>query len=435
MRKFVWLLSSSLLSSAVFAVPATKPPLPFHGEGEYVFLLPETKSFKTFPKFTTTTELDRHYTRLLNALRQRNPADDINSLVANGTMYLVNSVHDPLDPLPPLNNFLYSSYQKTCPVKTLEGSYPDYYVDRNTLEKIEKSKLPKPPGELLRWQGNVQRTAIVEAYLKEARQYGEKWARLMQPLCLKKAGVPHKSTLPPVKATHQVIGNTVYILDETTFRTPHYERIHETLYRERIRTAIRQKNPVTDATEAISRKEAYLLSTAGMSVEERDLILRVCPVKKMEGEDYTNNYLFNAYKLRWNQLMLPVCRNKYATHIPFGKQRLDWLTAKEHWATRPNIGTSYTYTLTTPQRAVEVQVVNGKVKRVSTLPERKPLPLSTGKTVGEWFTMIESALDRPAHRVNVEYHSLYGYPTAIQIQFVDKPMLQYKISHFSSQTN
>lgn len=437
MKKFI--VASLIVSSLVLSTEnhALRRPTPVHiierGDALFpqVILLDKSKQ----GALINEEELESHYKKLLQALNVRNAENDAITAFTRGKLYFINtSDFNPKKPLTLLSPY-YDKLTKACPTYYLVGTNPQIYVDSKRLERIELGKEPKPKtGTLLRWRSNVQRTPSVLAYMEAMKNYSQSWAKVMQPECLKKANIPHDSILPPVKAMHKVEGNTVYILNEKTFRVPAH-LIPWDLYGQRLKTALAQKDPESDSLAAIKSGQLYLLSlnngnTPLLSKEETNALSKVCPLKAIEGQDYANEGLYKAYYSRWNKVMLTACQVKAKQSSPTDNELIKLSQAKKRWATRESIGLSYQYQLVRNNQALNVVIKDNVLSSVIDSKTNKAVSLNQNLTVSGWFDTIQQWANVKPYRLEVNYHPKLGYPTDIKVQLnKNSGLTSYNISN------
>ncbi|MEZ5535575.1 MAG: hypothetical protein R3F02_08110 [Thiolinea sp.] len=283
------------------------------------------------------------YAALSRALRKRNPqADALHffnkgqrySLITNATMTYKQQernypgeLHDPV---------ISRAVEKVCPQKVLflEGENDfDYEYIR-----------PKPKS--------------VQAYQLDQAEYVSRWNETLYRECRRLGKAPDLQNIPPVKATHKIVSRLVFIIDEAPFtepRSPYGGEISQAIYTIRLARAMAQKNPVTEAKNALARNEVYLLGqrwvAVGMSgrfisfgmeedpsitYEESQALNRACTVRMLEGYDLIRggqsgsvdlssrpdtqkveqhheltrrlSDTMTHYNRAWNRIMLPACR-------------------------------------------------------------------------------------------------------------------------------
>jgi hypothetical protein len=72
--------------------------------------------------------------------------------------------------------------------------------------------------------------------------------------------------------------------------------------------------------------------------------------------------------------------------------------------------------------AGNVFVRNGQITGVTSVETGEPVPqtwLQVYMTVDQLFALIEDAIDRSAHSLDIAYHAQYGYPTHIRIDYIE----------------
>lgn len=256
----------------------------------------------------------------------------------------------------------------------VEGEADSSYMDFPRLTKIFNKQELAPKGEKLLPISLTPTasypTKMVKLYQQVLADYVSRWNSVMYVECKRLGGAPDITKIAPVKVTHKPIGNTVFILDELPFSEPRpktQSELERAIYGIRLAKVMRQKNVETDARVSIHQQQTYFLGVKWVTVgdwrgsgappknlvlrsisygveegsidsEEVKKLARVCPVRMLEGRDMPNsgqigtidfkNYpnaqdaqphaaemrqLFKNirnYEKRWNQIMLPICREK-----------------------------------------------------------------------------------------------------------------------------
>lgn len=257
--------------------------------------------------------------------------------------------------------------------RVVEGEADSNYMDFPRLTRIFNKQELAPKGEKLLPISLTPTasypTKMFKLYQQVLADYVSRWNGVMYVECKQLGGAPDITKIAPVKVTHKPIGNTVFILDELPFREPRpktQSELERAIYGLRLAKAMRQKNVGADVQAAISQQQTYFLGVrvevvadwfgrgvrpknfkprsisyriedGDIDAEEAKKLARVCPVRMIEGRDvlsygqvgtidFTNypnahtqphtaemRQLFKNirnYEKRWNQLMLPVCREK-----------------------------------------------------------------------------------------------------------------------------
>lgn len=258
--------------------------------------------------------------------------------------------------------------------RAVEGEADSDYMDFPRLTKIHNKQELAPKGEGLLPISLTPTasypTKMAKLYQQVLADYVSRWNSVMYVECKRIGGAPDITKIAPVKVTHKPIGNTVFILDELPFTEPRpktQSELERAIYGLRLAKAMRQKNVGADVQAAISQQQTYFLGVrvevvadwfgrgvrpknfkprsisyriedGDIDAEEVNKLARVCPIRMLEGRDMSNsgqigtidfsNYpnvqydqphaaemrqLFKNirnYEKRWNQLMLPVCREK-----------------------------------------------------------------------------------------------------------------------------
>lgn len=258
--------------------------------------------------------------------------------------------------------------------RIIEGEADSQYIDFTRLTKILNKQELAPKGEKLLPISLTPTTSyptkMVKLYQQVLADYVSRWNSVMYAECKRIGGAPDITKIAPVRVTHKPIGNTVFILDELPFAEPRphtQSELERAIYGLRLAKAMRQKNVETDLKTFIRQQQTYFLGMRieavadwfgsgvrpksfkpryiSYRIEEENIddeevkkLARVCPVRMLEGRDvlhsgqigtidFTNypnaqsaqphaaemNQLFKNirnYEKRWNQTMLPICREK-----------------------------------------------------------------------------------------------------------------------------
>lgn len=258
--------------------------------------------------------------------------------------------------------------------RAVEGEADSDYMDFSRLTKIHNKQELAPKGEALLPISLTPTasypTKMAKLYQQVLADYVSRWNSVMYAECKRLGGAPDITKIAPVKVTHKPIGNTVFILDELPFSEPRpktQSELERAIYGIRLAKAMRQKNVAADARLSIHQQQTYFLGVrvevvadwfgrgvrpknfkprsisyrvedGDIDAEEVSKLARVCPIRMLEGRDmlgsgqmgtidFTNypnlqyaqphaaemHQLFKNvrnYEKSWNQIMLPVCREK-----------------------------------------------------------------------------------------------------------------------------
>jgi len=296
--------------------------------------------------FVTMEEMDTYFKELNHLIKTRNPEQAARFIFSRqpGFLLQANPMQFRYPALPNGNSNDQVRVSEVCPLKQLEGnSDPITYVDMIKLTAIEGKQQAAPKGTLIRY--NLEKHYVsapdsLRSYQKQAADFAQRWNKVMLPLCIKRAGILDLAENRPVQATHQVIGDTLFILNEQPLLNPKKDELspkEEQAYQARLKQALQRKNPETEAQQAIAAKQTYLLGWMenvyvcftskpppradltnyyGISVsyDEKALLQKVCPTKLLEG-NWTRAQpsfikLYTDYASRWNKTMITTCRNK-----------------------------------------------------------------------------------------------------------------------------
>lgn len=299
--------------------------------------------------FITMEAMDNYFKELNYLIKTKNPEQTAQFIFNRQPGFLLEpTVYEGLYPsLPNGNSNDQYTVSKVCPLKRLEGNNdPLAYVDMLKLDAIANKKQAAPQGTLIRYKLETRYLTVpasVRTYQKQAAEFARRWNKVMLPLCMKRAGILDLTKNRPVQATHQVIGDTLFILNEAPLRNPKKEQLspkEEQAYQARLKQALQKKNSERDSEQAINSKQIYLLGWIqnvyfevrspnvrrpslidltdyyGVTVDyrEKPLLRTVCPTKVLEGNwlpgQFSTIKLYTDYASRWNKKMLPVCRSK-----------------------------------------------------------------------------------------------------------------------------
>lgn len=277
------------------------------------------------------------------------------------------------------DNAVSAAVNRVCPwaynTRGVEGEADSSYMDFPRLTKIFNKQELAPKGEKLLPISLTPTasypTKMVKLYQQVLADYVSRWNSVMYVECKRLGGAPDITKIAPVKVTHKPIGNTVFILDELPFSEPRpktQSELERAIYNMRLARAMREKNVNYDLQKAIGKQDTYFLGErviaisrahsrvysarsihynveeGGIDLEELKKLVTVCPIRVLEGRgllvsgdwgtiDFTNypnaqqsqphaaemRQLFKNirnYEKRWNQTMLPICREKLVKQKP-----------------------------------------------------------------------------------------------------------------------
>ncbi|MFZ1387767.1 MAG: hypothetical protein WBP46_08650 [Thiolinea sp.] len=299
--------------------------------------------------FITMEAMDAYFKELNSLLKSRNPEQAAQIIFKSQPGFLLEpTVFEGFYPkLPNENSSDQYTVSKICPMKRLEGNNdPLAYVDLLKLDAIANKKQVAPRGTLIRYKLETRYLTVPDStrlYQKQAAEFARRWNKAMLPLCMQRAGILDLSTNSPVQATHQVIGDTLFILNEQPLRNPKKDELspkEEQAYQARLKQALQRKNPEAEAQQAIAKKQLYLLGWVQniyfdvrspnvrrptlidltdyygihLPYQEKALLKKACPTKVLEGNSRQGQSsfikLYTDYATRWNQQMLGACRAK-----------------------------------------------------------------------------------------------------------------------------
>jgi hypothetical protein len=299
--------------------------------------------------FITMEAMDNYFNELNSLIKNRNPEQAAQTMFRTRPSFLLEpNVYEGLYPtLPNENSNDQYKVSQVCPLKRLEGNNdPLAYVDMIKLDAIANKKQAAPKGTLIRYKLETRYLTVpasVSSYQKQATEFARRWNKLMLPLCMQRAGILDLTIQRPVQATHQVIGDTLFILNEQPLMNPKKEELspkEEQAYQSRLKQALQRKNPENDAKQAIAKQQTYLLGRVqniyfdirspniprprridlatyyGLSItpQEKALLEKFCPLKILEGNSQPRQpsyiKLYTDYASRWNKAMITTCRNK-----------------------------------------------------------------------------------------------------------------------------
>ncbi|HMT93944.1 hypothetical protein [uncultured Thiothrix sp.] len=271
------------------------------------------------------------------------------------------------------DNAVSSAVDKVCHQwRVVEGENEYEYINTALVIKIQNKEAPMPRGQQLipSSMSSSFPTKMIKLYQQVLAEYVSRWNSVMYAECKRLSGAPDINRIPPVKPTHKAIGNTVFILDEAPFIEPRSNTqsdLQKAIYQIRLAQAMRQKNVELDVQNAIRQQQTYFLGMKWVMVgdwfgpgappknfrprvvsygieegnidqEEAEKLAKVCPIRMLEGRDdlyaglwgnvdLSNNpnsqaiqrherlmrqslQRIRTYEKRWNQTMLPICREK-----------------------------------------------------------------------------------------------------------------------------
>lgn len=375
------------ISSYVLASKELLPVVAFKSDRLLITSQPPQKEPRN--GFITILEINQYYGKLLAALRQRNPEADARYFANKGQLYLLQT-NSPMTrqqrvkyyPAELSDSAVFEAVNKVCPsgygTRIVEGENIYDYINLPRLAKIQNKQEKAPAGEQLipLRDTSYYPTQTIKTYQQVLAGYASRWNSIMYTECKKAGGAPDINNIPPVKVTHKMINNTLFILDETPFTDPRAATksdLQKAIYTTRLAQAMRQKNVDTDVQNAIHQQQTYFLGVryeavgdwfgpgprpknlvlrsvsygieeGNIDTEEVKKLARVCPIRMIEGRDllqsgqigtidFTNypnaqhsqphaaemRQLFKNirnYEKRWNQSMLAVCRGKLAGQKP-----------------------------------------------------------------------------------------------------------------------
>ena len=297
----------------------------------------------------TMEAMDAYFKEMNILLKNRSPEQAAQTIFKSQPGFLLEpTVFEGLYPkLPNENSSDQYTVSKVCPMKRLEGnSDPLAYVDLLKLDAIANKKQAAPRGTLIRYKLETRYLTVPDStrsYEKQAAEFARRWNKVMLPLCMQRAGILDLSTNRPVQATHQVIGDTLFILNEKPLLNPKKQDLspkEERTYQARLKQALERKNPEAEAQQAIAKKQLYLLGWIqniyfdvrspnvrrptridltdyygiNLPYQEKALLKKACPTKVLEGNSTQGQFsfikLYTDYATRWNQQMLGACRAK-----------------------------------------------------------------------------------------------------------------------------
>lgn len=334
--------------------------------------------------FITVRELDAYYGQLLMALKRRQPEADARYFVNQGQRYLLQTnakmtgeQQSKYYPAELSDNAIYNAINRVCPWaysrRSVEGETDSSYINVPRLTKIHNKQELAPKGETLLPVSLIPTasypTKMYKLYQQVLADYVSRWNSVMYVECKRLGGAPDINKIAPVKVTHKLMGNTVFILNELPFTEPRPKTQSDSeraIYGIRLARAMRQKNVEADVQTSIHQQQTYFLGMKSVAVgdwfgrgprpknfkpryisyhieegdidpEEAKKLARVCPIRMLESRDvvgsgqigtvdFTNypnaqyqpheaemRQFFKSirnYEKRWNQTMLPICREK-----------------------------------------------------------------------------------------------------------------------------
>ncbi|MEN9502657.1 MAG: hypothetical protein RI964_1942 [Pseudomonadota bacterium] len=322
-------------SSTTDTTPAIRHT--FTGDG-LVYIPDGAAAQSTSQKFVTREELSSHYQGMTGVLATWNPEADAALAIREQRFYLIGasytdyssrsvvggiypSIHEPDLTFIDINDR--SGVEKACPTHYIETDWLSQ-IDEERIKRILRKQEAQPNGTLLKTftPEGLLNTGVNEIpgennFSLAALHYAQRWNKLMLSSCMKRAGTPDLNNVPPIKVTHKVVGDSLFILDEPPFRNPRNEVMSgkaRAIYNIRLHQAMQQKNPEQEAKAALERGEYYLMGDksvwhvdlppgsfknyAGvrggvnyqpdienLSTTERDALQKVCPVRVMEGRE------------------------------------------------------------------------------------------------------------------------------------------------------
>ena len=322
-------------SSTTDTTPAIRHT--FTGDG-LVYIPDGAAAQSTSQKFVTREELSSHYQGMTGVLATWNPEADAALAIREQRFYLIGASYTDYSSRSVVGGIYPStnepdltfidindrgSVEKACPTHYIETGWLSQ-IDGERLKRIYRKQEARPTGTLLQTvtpEGFLD-TAVNEIpendhFSLAALRYAQRWNKLMLSSCMKRAGTPDLNNVPPIKVTHKVVGDSLFILDEPPFRNPRNEVMSgkaRAIYNIRLHQAMQQKNPEQEAKAALERGEYYLMGDksvwhvdlppgsfknyAGvrggvnyqpdienLSTTERDALQKVCPVRVMEGRE------------------------------------------------------------------------------------------------------------------------------------------------------
>lgn len=454
LAKYIVLLMALFIGVLTNEIKASEPiPKSFLGE----ITLQNSPYTEPRSLFITTDDVENYYQKRLKALNA-NPAKlAAERQMALGQGFILGDSPMFNYPLPPNGNDSDRlKIESVCPVRYSDGLDATQLIDVRSLELIKKGKKSAPSGRKLL---STVLPTIAKKYNQAWSNYTKHWNQFMLPVCVQKSGIVDLSQNKPIKVTHKIIGDTLFILDEPPFVNPRKESmsvLEQKIYLERLRKAIALKNPAKEVMQAINSQNTYFLARAsrgvadirgrrfslppraeradiyGVAVDYRESLLsKVCPNKLIEGNwnhhDITYD-IYIKYATDWNNVMLPICRAKVTEKYPREDAYIK-ATIKLDQIRFDNIR----YVLQSSEVAN-----NEKIKvfhsmrgiKILRLRDQKELKNVKGASFYDLMEVIGQALKKPMHRFEVTYDVKYGYPLLINLQATPQSkVVRYKISN------
>jgi hypothetical protein len=377
-----FILNSFFLFFSLFysinALAEVYRPMPVF-KGDKLLIVSQPPQREPIASLVTIVELDAYYSRLLVMLRRGQPEADARYFANQGQLYLLQTnakmTHAQQANYQPANvmfdSAVSSAVDKVCHQwRVVEGESEYEYINRPLVTKIQNKEAAMPRGQQLipSSMSSYFPTKMIKLYQLALADYVSRWNGVMYAECKRLSGAPDINHIPPVKPTHKVIGNTVFILDEAPFIDPRsntQSELQKAIYQIRLAQAMRQKNVNTDVDAAIRQQQTYFLGMKWVAVgdwfgpgappknfrprvvsygieegdidqEEAKKLAKVCPIRMLEGRDalhagqwgsvdlgnnpqaiQRNDQLMRqslqtirTYEKRWNQTILSICRAK-----------------------------------------------------------------------------------------------------------------------------
>ena len=242
----------------------------FTGDG-LVYIPDGSAAQSTSQKFVTREELSSHYQGMIGVLATWNPEADAALAIKKKQFYLIGasytdyssrsavggiypSIHEPDLTFIDVNDR--SGVEKACPIHYIDTGWLSQ-IDEERIKRILLKQQAHPSGTLLKTftpEGLLD-TAVSEIpgednFSLAALHYAQGWNKQMLSSCMKRAGTPDLNNIPPIKVTHKVVGDSLFILDEPPFRNPRNEVMSgkaRAIYNIRLSQAMQQKNPEQEA--------------------------------------------------------------------------------------------------------------------------------------------------------------------------------------------
>lgn len=348
-------------------------------KGDKLLIVSQAPKSEPLAKFITLRELDSYYENLLFALKRRQPERDASYFAAKGQRYLLQTqakmTRDQqarYQPAELYDGAVQNVVNRVCPrMRIVEGEADSHYIDFSRLARVINKQEPAPQSQQLLpielSPTATYPTKMFKLYQLTIAEYVSRWNGVMYTECKRVGGAPDINRIPPVRVTHKVVNNTVFILDEPPFtnpRTNDQSELRRAIYNIRLARAMRQKNVEADLQAAIRQQQTYFLGQkweavadwfgpgprpknfvprhisygveeGNIDAEEVAHLAKVCPVRVLEGLDSLSSGQWGTidfanpvgvqphheemrqlskntrdYERRWNQVMLSICREK-----------------------------------------------------------------------------------------------------------------------------